>query len=74
MVYHLHLLIYSQESFADLDGSVWNFAGAKSLVIVTANAPITPGQRLDIEILDGSAKGNVYLSKKVSQYAHSEQN
>lgn len=45
--------------------SIWNFAGAKSLVIVTANAPHSPGQRVDIEIIDGSERGNVYLSKKV---------
>jgi hypothetical protein len=44
---------------------VWNFAGAKSLVIVTANVPAAEGQRVDIEILDGSDQGNVYLSKKV---------
>lgn len=44
--------------------SVWNFAGAKSLVIVSANTPTSPGQRIDIEILDGSDKGNVYLSKR----------
>jgi hypothetical protein len=45
--------------------SIWNFAGAKSLVIVTANSPTSDGQRVDIEILDGSERGNVYLSKKV---------
>ncbi|EIW69519.1 hypothetical protein TREMEDRAFT_30552, partial [Tremella mesenterica DSM 1558] len=43
---------------------VWNFAGAHSLVIVTANVPSSPGQRVDIEILDGSEQGNVYLSKR----------
>ncbi|GFZ46293.1 Endoplasmic reticulum vesicle protein 25 [Saitozyma sp. JCM 24511] len=43
---------------------IWNFAGAKSLVIVTANSPTSDGQRVDIEILDGSERGNVYLSKK----------
>jgi hypothetical protein len=45
--------------------SIWNFASAHSLVIVTANVPPGPGQRVDIEILDGSEKGNVYLSKRV---------
>ena len=44
--------------------SIWNFASAHSLVIVTANAPAAPSQRIDIEILDGSARGNVYLSKR----------
>ncbi|KAK1924708.1 putative endoplasmic reticulum vesicle protein 25 [Papiliotrema laurentii] len=43
---------------------IWNFASAHSLVIVTANVPPGPGQRVDIEILDGSEKGNVYLSKR----------
>jgi len=45
--------------------SVWNFAAAHSLVIVTANVPQSAGQRVDIEILDGSERGNVYLSKRV---------
>nr|XP_019013358.1 endoplasmic reticulum vesicle protein 25 [Kwoniella pini CBS 10737]OCF52139.1 endoplasmic reticulum vesicle protein 25 [Kwoniella pini CBS 10737] len=44
--------------------SIWNFAAAHSLVIVTANVPYEPGQRVDIEILDGSERGNVYLNKK----------
>ncbi|WVR05034.1 endoplasmic reticulum vesicle protein 25 [Kwoniella sp. DSM 27419] len=44
--------------------NIWNFAGAHSLVIVTANVPHEHGQRVDIEILDGSERGNVYLSKK----------
>ncbi|WRT66958.1 endoplasmic reticulum vesicle protein 25 [Kwoniella shivajii] len=44
--------------------SIWNFASSHSLVIVTANVPYEPGQRVDIEILDGSERGNVYLSKK----------
>ncbi|KAK4689958.1 p24 family protein delta-1, partial [Tremellales sp. Uapishka_1] len=43
---------------------IWNFASSHSLVIVTANVPPLPGQRVDIEILDGSQRGNVYLSKK----------
>ena len=43
---------------------MWNFAGAKSLVIVSANTPHAPGQRIDIEILDGSDQGHVYLSKR----------
>ena len=51
------------EKLADIC-SVWNFAAAHSLVIVTANAPYENGQRVDIEILDGSERGNVYLSKK----------
>jgi hypothetical protein len=34
-------------------------------VIVTANSPYENGQRVDIEILDESERGNVYLSKKV---------
>lgn len=46
--------------------SIWNFAAGNSLVIVTANSPPEPGQRIDIEILDGSDRGNVYLSKKAS--------
>lgn len=46
--------------------SVWNFASSHSLVIVTANVPADPGQRVDIEIIDGSERGNVYLSKRVS--------
>ncbi|CAD6566664.1 MAG: vesicle coat component [Tremellales sp. Tagirdzhanova-0007] len=55
--------------FSDLDGAyfgghVWNFASAHSLVIVTANVPADPGQRVDIEIIDGSERGNVYLSKR----------
>nr|XP_019002419.1 endoplasmic reticulum vesicle protein 25 [Kwoniella mangroviensis CBS 8507]OCF65880.1 endoplasmic reticulum vesicle protein 25 [Kwoniella mangroviensis CBS 8507] len=37
---------------------------AHSLVIVTANVPYENGQRVDIEILDGSERGNVYLNKK----------
>jgi len=43
-------------------------------VIVTANVPPGPGQRVDIEIIDGSERGNVYLSKKVSSVvvAHSQ--
>lgn len=45
--------------------SIWNFAAAHSLIIVTANSPHEAGQRVDIEILDGSERGNVYLSKKV---------
>ncbi|WVQ71441.1 endoplasmic reticulum vesicle protein 25 [Cryptococcus sp. DSM 104548] len=44
--------------------NIWNFASAHSLVIVTANVPSEPDQRVDIEILDGSAHGNVYLNKK----------
>jgi hypothetical protein len=47
--------------------SIWNFAAKHSLVIVTANSPYEPGQRVDIEILDESERGNVYLSKKVTQ-------
>ena len=47
------------------DDSVWNFAAAHSLVIVTANVPQSAGQRVDIEILDGSERGNVDLSKRV---------
>ncbi|ORX39709.1 putative endoplasmic reticulum vesicle protein 25 [Kockovaella imperatae] len=43
---------------------IWNFAAAHSLVIVTANAPFEVGQRIDIDILDGSERGNVYLSKR----------
>ncbi|KAK8869959.1 endoplasmic reticulum vesicle protein 25 [Kwoniella newhampshirensis] len=43
---------------------IWNFAAAHSLVIVTANVPTEAEQRVDIEILDGSERGNVYLSKK----------
>jgi hypothetical protein len=46
--------------------SIWNFAAKHSLVIVTANSPYEPGQRVDIEILDQTERGNVYLSKKVS--------
>lgn len=49
-----------------LTDSIWNFAAKHSLVIVTANSPYEPGQRVDIEILDESERGNVYLSKKVS--------
>ncbi|WWD15766.1 endoplasmic reticulum vesicle protein 25 [Kwoniella shandongensis] len=45
-------------------GCIWNFAAAHSLVIVTANVPAEAEQRVDIEILDGSERGNVYLSKK----------
>ena len=55
----------SEGSLTDND-SIWNFAGAHSLVIVTANVPASSGQRIDIEILDGSDQGNVYLSKRVS--------
>jgi hypothetical protein len=52
--------------------SIWNFANAHTLVIVTAN--VSPGtsnpvggqmDRIDVEIIDGSHKGNVYLAKKV---------
>ncbi|KAI9638554.1 endoplasmic reticulum vesicle protein 25 [Dioszegia hungarica] len=53
-----------EASYNPKPSTVWNFAGAKSLVIVTANAPIAAGQRLDIEILDGAERPNVYLSKK----------
>jgi hypothetical protein len=49
-----------------LMGSIWNFAPKHSLVIVTANSPYEPGQRIDVEILDTEHGGNVYLSKKVS--------
>ncbi|KAG7571192.1 hypothetical protein FFLO_00865 [Filobasidium floriforme] len=50
---------------------IWNFANAHTLVIVTAN--VSPGtsspaggqlDRIDVEIVDGSHKGNVYLAKK----------
>ena len=34
-------------------------------MIVTANVPNAAGMRVDIEILDGSEHGNVYLSKQV---------
>lgn len=34
------------------------------MVIVTANVPAAAGMRVDIDILDGSEHGNVYLSKK----------
>lgn len=43
---------------------IWNFASSHSLVIVTANVPAEPGQRVDIDIIDGSERGNVYLSKR----------
>lgn len=33
-------------------------------MIVTANVPGEPDQQVDIQILDGSERGNVYLSKK----------
>jgi hypothetical protein len=48
--------------------SIWNFAPKHSLVIVTANSPYEPGQRIDVEILDTEYGGNVYLSKKVSYF------
>jgi hypothetical protein len=57
--------------------SVWNFANAHTLVIVTAN--VSPGtsdqaggndQIVDLEIIDGSHAGSKYLSKKVSPSAH----
>ena len=51
-----------------LTDSIWNFAAKHSLVIVTANSPYEPGQRVDIEILDESERGNVYLSKKVCHH------
>lgn len=56
--------------------SVWNFANAHTLVIVTAN--VSPGtsdqaggndQIVDLEIIDGSHAGSKYLSKKVSSSA-----
>jgi hypothetical protein len=37
---------------------------ADSLVIVTTNIGSGPSQRIDIEIVDGSERGNTYLSKK----------
>lgn len=53
--------------------SVWNFANAHTLVIVTTN--VSPGtssdqaggsdQIVDLEIIDGSHAGSKYLSKKV---------
>ena len=49
-----------------LTRSIWNFASGNTLVIVTANVPPAANMRVDIDILDGSERGNVYLSKKVS--------
>jgi len=57
-----------KEEFTYLTDSIWNFAPKHSLVIVTANSPYEPGQRVDIEILDTEHGGNVYLSKKVSHF------
>lgn len=34
-------------------------------MIVTTNVPMVPGMRVDVEIVDGSDRGNVYLAKKV---------
>jgi hypothetical protein len=43
---------------------VWNAAHDNALVIVTAN--VSPGEnmRVDVEIVDSSAKKNVYLHKR----------
>lgn len=43
---------------------IWNAAHPNALVIVTANVGPGDGQRVDVEIVDSSAKKNVYLSKK----------
>lgn len=48
---------------------IWNYALADTLVIVTANTVpgeghSADGQRVDIEVIDGSKHNNVYLSKK----------
>ncbi|KAL7416678.1 emp24/gp25L/p24 family/GOLD-domain-containing protein [Mrakia frigida] len=45
-------------------GCIWNYANAHSLVIVTTNIGSGPSQRIDVEIVDGSEHGNIYLSKK----------
>ena len=43
---------------------IWNAAHTNTLAIVTANVAPGPNQRVDIEIVDSSAKHNVYLAKK----------
>jgi len=68
----LNILQKADTPSALLPRSIWNFANAHTLVIVTAN--VSPGtsdpsggqlDRIDVEIVDGSHKGNVYLAKKV---------
>lgn len=59
--------------------SIWNFANAHTLVIVTTN--VSPGtssdtsggsdQTVDLEIIDGSHAGSKYLTKKVrASFSH----
>ncbi|KAF8547031.1 hypothetical protein OG21DRAFT_1517680 [Imleria badia] len=43
---------------------IWNAAHTHALVIVTANVPPGPSQRIDIDIIDSTPQRNVYLSKK----------
>ncbi|GAA5824148.1 hypothetical protein JCM11251_001540 [Rhodosporidiobolus azoricus] len=49
---------------------LWNYAMADTLVVLSVSAPLAGGsgqanlQRLDIEVVDGSASRNTYQSKK----------
>lgn len=43
---------------------IWNTAHENALIIVTANVGPGASQRVDIEIIDSSARRNVYLSKR----------
>jgi len=43
---------------------IWNYAMSDTLVVITANVEAGSGQRVDMEVLDGSTHRNVYQNKK----------
>lgn len=49
-----------------LTPSIWNFAPADTLVVITANVPPVSGMRVDMHVVDGSEHGRIYQSKNVS--------
>jgi len=49
---------------APVQKCIWNYAMSDTLVVITANVETGSGQRVDMEVMDGSAHRNVYQNKR----------